>query len=214
MNGEVPLNYMVLGLTVVGNTVGCLERYFEGENINEYGIYLLRLFIEGVWRYVIIDDFIPVVVKDRKASPLFLSTQKKSKNGMEVWPHLLQKALAKVYSTYEALQTGNLEDFLNELSGSVVERLEIRKHMNLDMVLQRQIISRNSLVLVGRQCKSTTAFAEKQYTYLPVLKHRSSPNPTRILDELADEINIITDNSKIPLTVGEIPLSYQSLILC
>ena len=43
MNGEVPLNYMVLGLTVVGNTVGCLERYFEGESINEYGIYLVRL---------------------------------------------------------------------------------------------------------------------------------------------------------------------------
>lgn len=71
----MPLDYMAVAMTVVGNTVGCLERLFEGEHTSDYGIYLVRLFIEGVWRYVIIDDYLPVVTKDRKLVPVFLSTQ-------------------------------------------------------------------------------------------------------------------------------------------
>lgn len=75
VDGHVPLSYMAVGMTAVGNTAGCLERLFECHNANDYGIYLVRLFIEGVWRYVVVDDYVPTVSKDKKLVPLFLSTQ-------------------------------------------------------------------------------------------------------------------------------------------
>lgn len=74
LNGEVPFAYLPVGMRAVGHTVGCLEKIFEEEHTSDYGIYLVRLFIEGVWRYTIIDDLVPVVIREKKAVPLLLST--------------------------------------------------------------------------------------------------------------------------------------------
>lgn len=37
-----------------------LDLFFEESEYNEHGIYLIKIFQENEWRYVIIDDFIPV----------------------------------------------------------------------------------------------------------------------------------------------------------
>lgn len=66
---------MVVGLSALKHQNNYLSYIFEDPHINDFGIYLLRIFIEGVWRYVIVDDYIPVLVKDRKYVPLFLSVE-------------------------------------------------------------------------------------------------------------------------------------------
>ena len=33
---------------------------FEGQHINNYGIYLVKIYQESSWKYIIIDDYIPV----------------------------------------------------------------------------------------------------------------------------------------------------------
>lgn len=83
---------------------------------------------------MLIDDYIPVVInkklpsKEQYASenvfPAFLNVNPQG-NTIELWPFLLQKALAKYYSTYDSLANGNSVDFLEEITGSFLERLNI-----------------------------------------------------------------------------------------
>ena len=37
-----------------------MKRIFESNKINEEGVYCLKIFQTNVWKYIIIDDYIPV----------------------------------------------------------------------------------------------------------------------------------------------------------
>lgn len=63
------------------------------------GIYTMRLYIEGVWRYLVVDDFLPV---DKYGRLLFT---KPSLNDTALWPCILEKMLAKLYGGYHALDS-------------------------------------------------------------------------------------------------------------
>lgn len=44
--------------------IGCdalLERMFEDQTVNPFGIYLVKIYQENAWKYIIIDDYIPVI---------------------------------------------------------------------------------------------------------------------------------------------------------
>jgi len=36
-----------------------LDKIFEDQNINYFGIYIIKIYQESVWKYIVIDDFIP-----------------------------------------------------------------------------------------------------------------------------------------------------------
>lgn len=40
-----------------------LERIFEGQVFNPYGLYLTKIFQQNNWKSIILDDFIPIRVK-------------------------------------------------------------------------------------------------------------------------------------------------------
>lgn len=63
------------------------------------GIYAMRLHVEGVWRYLIVDDFLPV---DKYGRLLFT---KPSLNNTALWPCIVEKMLAKLYGGYHALDS-------------------------------------------------------------------------------------------------------------
>lgn len=60
---------------------------------NPSGKYLIKVFISNEWRYVIIDDLIPV---DGDDNALLVA----SSNVKELWPLLLHKAILKIRSLY------------------------------------------------------------------------------------------------------------------
>jgi len=49
-----------------------IRKLFERQEANELGIYFVRICQDGVWRYIIIDDFLPVNEIDEK-KPAFIS---------------------------------------------------------------------------------------------------------------------------------------------
>jgi hypothetical protein len=70
---------------------------FVTKEVNDAGIYLLTLFINGVETPVIVDNFFPTC-NDRCA---FAHT-----NGGELWAPLLEKAWAKVHGSYAVVEGG------------------------------------------------------------------------------------------------------------
>ena len=69
--------YFVQGLNCLKNNKGLLRRMFETQKPNLQGVYYVRVFQGNVWKYVIIDDNIPVIEdpeKKGKYKPAFLSS--------------------------------------------------------------------------------------------------------------------------------------------
>lgn len=76
---------------------------------------------------MIVDDFIPTVIVGGRQTPLFVNVAGRKKDIVNIWPLLLLKAYAKVYSSYECLEDGTVFDFMNELTGASVEKLYINE---------------------------------------------------------------------------------------
>jgi hypothetical protein len=45
---------------------------------------------------------------------------------IDIWPFLLEKAYASYYARYEALQHGNMLDFLEEVTGTPSTRIQLK----------------------------------------------------------------------------------------
>jgi len=107
---------------------------------------------QSIWKYVIIDDYIPVIINKRlplperhlpeNVVPAFLSVHSMD-NRVDIWPFLLQKAYAKYYSTYDSLANGNIYDFVEEISGVFLQKQPFSQQ--IDQVLN---LIRNEDILV------------------------------------------------------------------
>ena len=86
------------------------------------GMYVFRFFIDCGWRWVIIDDRIPVFDAE-DCEPQFVFGH--CKDPGELWVSLIEKAYAKVYGCYEALNGGLIDDALVDLTGFVAENTKI-----------------------------------------------------------------------------------------
>lgn len=124
VGGGLSAPYLPDCFNAVGNSPELLATMFESEEINPYGIYLVKIYQEHSWRYVIIDDLIPClkrkarIKRDEKYSPAFLNVAAVEGEPIYAWPFLLEKAYANYYNCYENLNYGNTLDFLAELTGT------------------------------------------------------------------------------------------------
>ena len=99
--------------------------------MNPYGIYILKIYQENVWKYIIIDDYIPVVKsKNGTIEPAFINVHVPKEDPVDIWPFLLEKAYANYYSRYEALQHGNVVEFAEEISGSPSRKIQLKSESN------------------------------------------------------------------------------------
>jgi hypothetical protein len=92
-------------------------------SISPSGKYVLRLYNQGSWRRVVVDDRIPV---DLSGNPLFVN----SEDPREIWPLLLAKGLVKLLDTstfnaYEAFiaLTGMICDPASTVQSQIFSRL-------------------------------------------------------------------------------------------
>ena len=71
-----------------------LQKIFEDNEINDIGIYTLKLFFQGSWTNVYLDKFIPCFPLD---FPIYTYSP------LSLWPSILEKALAKLFRGYDNL---------------------------------------------------------------------------------------------------------------
>ena len=92
----------------------CVKRILETSEISSYGMYGAWLFIDGIWQCVVIDDLFPTY----NGKPIFSRN-----NENEIWVMLLEKAYAKVYESYQAIEFGVVGLALSALTGAPYEYL-------------------------------------------------------------------------------------------
>lgn len=114
------------------------------------GKYIIRLYKDGKWKLVTIDDRIPC---NREGYPAFGHNTNKS----EIWVVILEKAVAKLLGSYEALHGGYLEEGIALLTGGRPERIYInnwkqkqgRKVYKEDRLWQKLLTYNNEKVMMG-----------------------------------------------------------------
>ena len=98
------------------NTVDKVKRVLVSSECADKGIYTVKFFKSGRWRYVHVDDRIPC---GRNGTPHFA----RSINTNEVWVMVVEKAYAKLHGCYEALAGGTLDEAMEDVTGRAIERI-------------------------------------------------------------------------------------------
>lgn len=84
-----------------------IDELFLTKDVNSAGIYALKLVIDGVETVVVVDEFLPF--KKNKVNDDVLAFGKTSEGENEVWMMILEKAIAKVCGSYEAMENQSVE---------------------------------------------------------------------------------------------------------
>jgi hypothetical protein len=113
---------------------------FGNQKINSQGIYYVKLCKDGAWRHIIIDDFIPIKIDtvSKKNNDLLGIHCNDANSVAEIWPALIEKALAKTYGTYYDLAFSRRDGvcpILRALTGFPVSKYDLIKDVRSYLVL-------------------------------------------------------------------------------
>lgn len=97
------------GLATLAERPSLVERLFVTKEINQHGIYRVKLCKNGEWVTITIDDYFPCFPI---GEPLFSRGQ-----GNELWVLILEKAYAKLHGNYFNLRGGYANEALIDLTG-------------------------------------------------------------------------------------------------
>ena len=78
------------------------------------GICAVKLFVDGKWKIVYVDDLLPCKQSSRAQS--FTPVYSKGKN--ELWVMIIEKAWAKVFGSYEKIEYGTRDEGMQALTGA------------------------------------------------------------------------------------------------
>jgi len=96
-------------LSVLTERPNRIRKLFSLEKKNSQGIFAVKLFKNGVYRDIVMDNFIPCLDDE----PCFSKA-----NGNELWVIILEKAWAKLHGSYERIEAGFAHEVMRDLTGA------------------------------------------------------------------------------------------------
>lgn len=102
-------DWFLSALAIIAERPALIERLFITRNVNEMGIYRIKLCKNGEWQIVTVDDLFPCYPK---GEPIFSSCLSN-----DLWVLILEKAYAKLHGCYYQLRNGFVNEALLDLTG-------------------------------------------------------------------------------------------------
>lgn len=97
-----------------------IKRLIEDQKANPNGFYLVRLFINSVWRYIPVDSLLPFL--ENENAGVLASTDSE----FELSSSLIEKAYAKVFGGYDTFSSIHPREFyLRDLTGAPVKKIAL-----------------------------------------------------------------------------------------
>eukprot|EP00744_Colponema_vietnamica_P002753 GILI01004288.1.p1 GENE.GILI01004288.1~~GILI01004288.1.p1 ORF type:complete len:422 (-),score=71.13 GILI01004288.1:139-1404(-) len=116
VQGSLGNCWLLASMAAVAEYPALVRDVFVVKQKNDYQKYCFRLFDEKVekFREISVDTFIPCI----DGRPIFTQP-----NGIAMWVPLLEKAVAKMYGTFGALDGGSTEGGIRILTGAKIVRI-------------------------------------------------------------------------------------------
>jgi len=128
VQGDVGDCWLLSALSVVALRPALLRQIVLDDSINPDGRYRVRLFLDGEWETLIVDDLFPCVIGENdELEPKFC----RSKSGA-IWPLLVEKAFAQIYGSYDNLSGGYISEALTDMTGGFSQVFSL--NTDLEMV--------------------------------------------------------------------------------
>mmetsp|Transcript_10107 Transcript_10107/g.8626 ORF Transcript_10107/g.8626 Transcript_10107/m.8626 type:complete len:113 (+) Transcript_10107:1456-1794(+) len=99
-------------MSILAEREAFLPAIFPSFNEGSQSLFSVWLNDTGIWRSIVIDDFFPY---DRDSETWAIATTKET---FETWPMVLEKGLAKLYGSFEALECGHPVHFMHDMTGA------------------------------------------------------------------------------------------------
>ena len=102
--------YFLSALAVVATRLDIINKIFVSKETNNIGAYQVRLCKDGNWQIITVDSLFPITKNGTLAYA----------NGArcQLWPAILEKAFAKIYGSYAAIESGTCIEALQILTGA------------------------------------------------------------------------------------------------
>lgn len=105
-------DWLICALTcIIEKDEQLIKRLFEVNEYNDEGIYRLSLYVQGRWKTITIDDYIPCVPR---GGPFFGELI----GSTSIWLNIIEKAFAKEFGGYKYLEGGSTFEALRMLTGA------------------------------------------------------------------------------------------------
>ncbi|KAE9549281.1 hypothetical protein FO519_007503 [Halicephalobus sp. NKZ332] len=146
--------WFLSALAVIAERPEILERIVVTKIYNKYGIYKIRLCVDGLWETVFVDDFFPC---DKNSSCMIFAVGRKN----QLWVSLIEKALAKIYGSYTALRSGRTAEGFSILTGAPCEHIDLEVDLvyegseaaaALEIIWAKLLSARKANFLMGCSC--------------------------------------------------------------
>ena len=121
MQGGLGDCYLLSAVSTIAERVAMIDSIIVHAD-PKLGLYVVRLFFNGAFRCIVLDDFFPVNIPSWSGGKLTLAFQKYV-GPQNLWVCLIEKAYAKLHGTYQAI-VGGFEDIaMADLTGGIPGRI-------------------------------------------------------------------------------------------
>ena len=169
--GKLGDPWFISSISLLYQTKGLFYRVVPADQsfeTDEYaGIFRFRVWWFGQWQEVIIDDKLPTV----NNKLVFIHAL----HGNVFWTCLLEKAIAKLHGSYEALKYGTTLEAMADLTGGVTELIDLKSEDALSsrLLIQRllNITSIVTAVVSLEDCQSPNFNLDRSVNSSPHSSH-------------------------------------------
>ncbi|VDK85153.1 unnamed protein product [Litomosoides sigmodontis] len=146
--------WFLSALAVIAERPDILDQIFLTKVYNPWGVYQIRLCVDGHWQVVLVDDFLPCY---SQTHGLAFAVGRRN----QLWVPLIEKALAKVLGCYAKLPAGRTLEGLAILTGAPCTFLDLESCTDHDLTWVRLLSMREAGFIMGCSCGSGRRYVDE-----------------------------------------------------